>query len=159
MKIKLGCLAALLAMLLSACDSFDCKLENNILLKIGFYNEEGESVQLNDTLSVLAIGTDSILVNRNLRTHSLSLPMSHYRECDSLVLQVWGEDYVIYDTLALRKSNKEYFEGLNCPVKVKHELTSASSSHWMIKEIKIVNPTVDYTNGENIQIIMRSTTE
>lgn len=146
--------ALLLVIMLSACDSFDCKLDNTINLQMAFYDESGQSVQLDDTLSVMAVGTDSVLLNRSLRTHEIKVPMSHYRECDSLVLKIWGDGYEVYDTMVVQKTNLEFFEGLDCPVKVKHTLTGVTSTHTVIKDVVIVSPNVDYQHVENIKIIV-----
>ena len=54
----------------AACESTDCPINNIVYSTYGFYaaTDEGESkIQVLDTLTITAAGTDSILINRLVR--------------------------------------------------------------------------------------------
>lgn len=142
--------------LLTGCDSFDCSMENTVTLTLAFYNDKGEMVRLNDTLTVTAVGTDSVLFNRGVNRHDVVLPMSYYKDCDTLVLTVWGADYMVRDTLMVWKTNVENFEGLDCPVNMYHMITDVKATNGFIDSVAMVVPDVDYGKDENIRIILRS---
>lgn len=142
--------------MLTACDSFDCSLNNTVGCTVGFYDERGDAVRLSDTLMVTAVGTDSVLFNRGVNKHELTLPLSYYRDCDSLVLTVWGEDYLVRDTLMVSKTNVENFESLDCPVNMFHRITNARVSGTFIDSVKVVLPEVEYGEDENIKIYLHT---
>lgn len=89
---------------LAACDSIDCTLYNTVSLACSFYSE-GQAVKLTDTLTVSALGTDSILVNSLIGASKLELPLSYSQDADTLVLRIYGEEYDLSDTLWVEKTN------------------------------------------------------
>lgn len=147
--------------LLTGCDSFDCSINNTVSLTIGFYDGDGKKVQLVDTLSVTAIGTDSVLFNRAVNRHDVSVPMSYYKNCDTLVLTVWGknelgDDYLLRDTLKVWKTNVENFESLDCPVNMYHTIIKADATDHFIDRVAIALPKVEYGEDENIMVFLRT---
>ena len=64
----LVCIGVFIAV--AACESTDCPINNIVYSTYGFYaaTDEGESkIQVLDTLTITAAGTDSILINRLIR--------------------------------------------------------------------------------------------
>lgn len=147
----LGASALAALAVLAACDQVDCTLYNTVSYTCGLY-ADGSAVTLNDTLTVTALGTDSVLVNRVNGTASFTLPMSLMNEADTLVLQVTGDGYVLYDTIRVEKTNVPHFESPDCPTRMFHQITSVGTSHNFIDSTVVVNPQVNYANVENIQI-------
>ena len=94
---------------LAACDSIDCTLYNTVSLACSFYSE-GQAVKLTDTLTVSALGTDSILVNSLIGASKLELPLSYSQDADTLVLRIYGEEYDLSDTLWVEKTNPPPFD-------------------------------------------------
>lgn len=141
---------------LTACDSIDCTLNNTVECKMTFYNAEGKAVALADTLTITAAGTDSVLYNRGIRVSSVSLPLSYYKDRDTLTLHIYGQDYAIEEQLIIEKSNYEHFESLDCPVKMFHTINGVSSTHTVIDSVRIASPLVQYDNGENIKIYLHT---
>lgn len=150
-------LAAVLgAMTMGGCDSADCALNNNVLCTIGFYDGNGNQVQVDDTLMVSAAGTDSILYNRGVRTSTFSIPLSYRNACDTLAITVWCDDWEMEDLLYIEKTNVEHFEALECPVNMFHRITAVRSTNYMIDSVKIAYENVEYNNGENIKIFLHT---
>ena len=142
------------AAMLTACDSIDCSLENTVECKIAFYSATGEAVAISDTLTITAAGTDSVLFNRGIRTSKVALPLSYYKDKDTLTLTIYGEDYMLQDQLIIEKKSYEHFESLDCPVKMFHTITGVESTHHVIDSVSITSPLVIYNNGENIKIYL-----
>lgn len=142
--------------LLTACDSFDCSLNNTVMLNIGFYNGHGDAVRVADTLTVTALGTDSVLFNRGVNRHDVALPMSYYKDCDTLVLTISGDGYEMRDTLMVSKTNVENFESLDCPVNMFHTITDARAKGFFIDSVKITLPNIEYGDDENIKVYLHT---
>ena len=105
-----------------------------------------------DTLTVSALGTDSILVNSLVGASSLELPLSYMQEQDTLVLHIYGMDYNLRDTMWVEKTNTTHFESPDCPTAMFHQITSVRHTHHIIDSISITRSLVDYDQTENIQI-------
>lgn len=157
MRHKSIILAMLLTLLMGACDTVDCTLNNNVLCYIGFYDGHGKNVALTDTLSIMAYGTDEILFNRGVGKSRVAVPMSFYNEEDTFIVRVWGPDYDTQAEISLGKTNTEYFESIDCPVKMMHNLTNAYvNSGNIIDSVVIVKPSVNFQQDENIRIYFHS---
>lgn len=147
----------LLATVLAACDSVDCTLNNIVECRIGFYNREEAPLQLNDTLNVWAEGVEHPLLNRKNKVSQFAVPMSYFKDKDTLQLVVNGPGYLIEDWIEIEKENIEHFESLDCPLKMFHNIRSVRAlTHKLIDSVAIASPNVDYNNGENIKIYLHS---
>lgn len=143
-------------MALVSCDSIDCSLDNQVLCQMGFYDAEGKSVALADTLTITATGTDSVLWNRGVGTSHVSIPLSYYQLADTLLLTICGEDYIMMDEMIIAKESYEHFESLDCPVKMLHAIKGVAASNYFIDSVVVVSPDVVYNNGENIKIYLHT---
>lgn len=136
---------------LAACDSIDCTLYNTVSLTCTFYSE-GKAVKLTDTLTVSALGTDSILVNSMVGASQLDLPLSYAQDRDTLVLHVYGQDFDARDTLWVEKTNTPHFESPDCPTTMFHKIMSVQHTGTFIDSISITRDQVDYDQTENLRI-------
>ncbi len=154
-KLERFCLAALASVLVMSCDSIDCSLYNSVNLFTNFY-QGGKNVSLDGTLTVTAAGTDSVLVNTESKASKLQLPLSYYKDVDSIVLSIVGEGYDLKDTLFVEKTNTTHFESPDCPATMFHVITSVRSTHEFIDSITVTSPYVNYARTENLQIHLYS---
>lgn len=153
MKYKTLIFSLLAIVLITACDTAECSLNNSVMCYISFYNGDGEQVALTDTLSVYAHGTDQVLYNRGIKRSSISIPLSYFNEEDTLILKVWGKDYESEAEFALNKTNTEYFESPECPVKMFHHINYAYVySGQFIDSVVVVKPSINFQRDENIRI-------
>lgn len=148
-KLLPACLACLL--LLAACEAHDCTLYNQVAMYGSFYRG-GAPVTIDDTLTVTACGTDSVLVNRRVKASKLTLPLSYWQDADTLVLSVKGEDYLLRDTVWIRKTNHVHYESPDCPTKLFHDILGVECTHLFIDTITITRSPVNYDQTENLQI-------
>ena len=145
----LACITALLG--ISSCDTIDCTLNNTVAMTCKFY-QDGKVVQLNDTLTITAVGVENPLLNRKIGTSSMTLPLSFFNEVDTLLLHVSSEDYSVTDTLWIEKTSYNHFESPDCPVNMFHNITAVRSTHLFIDSVTISRPDVDFYEDENLQI-------
>ncbi len=143
--------------LLGRCSEVDCPLNNVVAVKYGLYNYDGESQTLQDTLTISAIGTDSILLNKAQGISSFLLPVHYTSDKDSLILRfsdTEGDEMI--DTLCISHTNEAHFEAMDCPLCYFHTLTDVTCTNHAIERVELVNPTVNYDTQENICIYLRS---
>lgn len=136
---------------LAACESQDCTLYNVVGMYSNFYRN-GSAVQLNDTLTITACGSDSILLNRKVGANFLTLPLSYWQKEDTLVFSLKGDGFLVRDTIWISKTDKTHFESPDCPVAIFHDITHVHSSHQFIDTVLVTRPAVNYDKTENLQI-------
>lgn len=151
---------ALGSMMLTACDSVDCTLNNIVACNYAFYNHEGKAVELTGVLTVSAMGTDSVLFNQGRNISTLSLPMSYWAQADTLVFDLEGEDYSISQSFVVHKTNTEHFESPDCPINMFHEITNVDLlRHGVIDSVVVVKNSVNFDTNENIRIYLHTDNE
>jgi len=109
-----------------SCSSIDCPVNNVVATRYRFYNTDGDSLILMDTLSVTSVrkdGTDTLILNRNVGKASFQLPISYSHPEDILVFNVYNGTMSVWDTVWVKKDDIPHFES---------------------DSIVINNPTVDY---------------
>lgn len=148
-------LVALAATIFCGCESSDCTLYNIVALNARFY-AGGEKVEIQDTLTITAIGTDSVLINRQLRASELRLPVKYEGPEAAYVLHVFGESIDAQDTIWVKKSSRIHFESPDCATTMFHEIESITSTHHFIDSVSITRQSVNYDQTENIQIHLYS---
>lgn len=138
----------------AACESADCTLQNKVVLKCAFYSDSA-SVKFDSAITVTALGTDSVLINRMANAHQIELPMSYSHEADTFVLHIPAPDsMVVRDTFWVKKSDYPHFESPDCPSYVFHILEDVGSTHHIIKRIQLKFPYVDFSTYEHLQIYL-----
>lgn len=144
---------AMMLVVLTACTSIDCPLNN--LVKVNLIMK-GESETIPDTIFITAIrttGNDTIF-NSGVNISSLAVPVSYTQEEDLLQITLndtLGNTYK--DTLTIRKTNQIHFESVDCPPNYFHTLTGITTTCHAIDSVVIKNPQIDYDSSkENIYI-------
>lgn len=134
-----------------SCSSIDCPVQNQVAVnwRVMVYDDTKMVADtLKDTLYVWtqrADGTDTLLYNRGVNTHSFSLPMSYQHPEDILVLGVVDtKKTVTLDTVWLKKNDIPHFESVDCGSHFFHELTSVRSTHHAIDTVSINQSSVTY---------------
>lgn len=164
MKKRCFIVCASLALLVG-CSSIDCPLNNVVGLNAGLRSAAtGATYTLQDTLTITAAGTDSVLLNRATGIASLGLPLKYFGTTDTLRFRFSDtQGRVATDTLYISHDNIPHFENQDCPVLMFHKIGKIRwTSHALsqmpvtIDSIVVVRPLVDYQNAENIRIYLRT---
>ncbi len=142
-----------------ACDSIDCPINNIVYSTYGFYvaTDEGESkVQVSDTLTITAAGTDSVLINRLVRGSGVELPVSYSAATDTLVFHFTDTaGHTRRDTIWIDKENIPHYESPACPASMFHHVTAARWTRLLVDSVSIANPNINYNASENFKIYFR----
>ena len=149
-------LVILLSILFVACESYDYTL-NNYVGMYGAFDREGVAVSIKDTLTITAGKAGPVLLNRSVNTSKLNLPLSYWQDEDTLVFHIQGknqanEEYLIRDTVWIKKSNQVHFESPDCPATLFHTIQDVRSTNEIIKSITVVRSSVNYELTTNLQI-------
>lgn len=149
-------LFSLLLLALTACDTADCSLNNTVLCYLSFYNGEGKKVEIIDTLSITAYGTDKVLFNRGTKKSDIAIPLSYYNDEDTLTFTVTAEDGRQQQAeIVIAKSNVTHFESPDCPVNMFHDIQfSYVFSGRFIDSVAVIKPSINYQRDENIRIYL-----
>lgn len=151
-------LIILLSMLvgMGSCSGEDCPINNIVAGKMQFYNQLGDAVAINGTLSVNVVRPqgDSVVLNQLYNASEISFPMSYTHLTDTLIF-----DYnrgAAYDTLYISHTNTPTLVSIDCGTAMFHTITAAHSTHHVIDTLIIQSAKVDYDERENIQVIYRT---
>ena len=151
--------------ILGACSNIDCPLDNVVEMTCGLYSAEKKtSLKLTDTLTVMPLHSDSVLLNRAQNVSSFVLPLSYAGDVDTLLFRFSNaEGRSATDTLWIGKTNQKHFESSDCPLSIFHTLQTVRwSSHDIsvmpvtIDSVSLVRPIVNYENIENLRIFLRT---
>ena len=90
---------------MSSCSGEDCPINNMVVGKMQFYNQLGDAVAINGTLSVNVVRPqgDSVVLNQLYNAAQISFPLSYTQQTDTLIF-----DYnrgAAYDTLYVSHTN------------------------------------------------------
>ena len=143
----------LAAVLLAACDSINCPLNSTVSAVYTFRDSNGKAFAIGDTLTVTAVGPDTVLVNRLVNQSGMSLPVSYYAPCDTLAIRYADADgLTAFDTLWIEKVSTPHSDDPSCPIHIWHKITNVRYTTHLIDSVVVVNPDINYDGNENIRI-------
>ena len=151
---------------LMGCSSIDCPLDNVVMMQCNFYSSETQTpMKLEQILTVIPAGHDTILLNQISSVESVLLPLKEGADCDTLLLHLANQQgQSATDTLFIDHTRHPHFESMDCPNSVFHQIISARVTSHPLSElpltadsVSIVRSSVDYNDIENIRIFLRST--
>lgn len=153
--------AALLCSTFQSCDETACPLNNTVAAQFNFYGmQDGKlaAVQVEDTLTVTAVGTDSILINREKSAQYIRIPLSYAHPVDTIAFRYANNTgRVVYDTIMITKDSYQQYEAPECPTVMFHTIKAVRSTHRYIDTVQVTNPNIDYNATENFKIVFYTT--
>ena len=109
------------------------------------------------TESVSQQRNDTILINRLVGASSMEVPMSYFRDVDTLVFSYGG--ILLKDTIKIQHDSYPHVELPECGTYRYHTLKSITATDAAIDHIEISNPFVNYEGKENIKIFFNGIVE
>lgn len=140
------CLFFILIAFVVSCSTIDCPVDNIVETRYRFYNTDGDSLVLMDTLTITSKRNDNteVLLNRKVGSATIPVPISYSHPEDILVFNVYNSEYSIVDTVWVKKDDIPHFESVDCNASFFHKITGIRHTTNFIDSIVINNPTVDY---------------
>ena len=140
--------AMLVAMVLCACSSIDCPVQNTVYTVYELRTADENLDTLRDTMFVYSYrrdGADTLLFNAGIGLTSFSLPIGYSNPEDTLFFILMSRpDYIAADTVLIKKENIPHFESVDCSASFFHRLRAVRSTHHAIDTIAIHKDFVDY---------------
>lgn len=155
----------------SCSEENDCSLSGRPMMYCTLYtiNPDFPDVRLNDTLdslTITALGTDSIILNNEKNVHTLMLPLRY--TSDSTVF-IFKYDPVRrpndVDTLYIVQQNTPYFQSMECGYMMRQNIISAAlgdpgrpgnpelgGQPYQIDSLYILNKEANANEIQNLQI-------
>lgn len=150
----------------SCSDENDCSLAGRPMMYCTFktINPDDKTRALNDTLDSLtirALGTDSIILNNEKNVHKLMLPLRYTSDSTVFIFQYdpVRRPYDM-DTLYIVQQNTPYFQSMECGYMMKQNIISAkfgnrANSSEKIDSIYFRNKEANTNEIENLQIFFK----
>ena len=159
--IGLGLVCCMAMSLGMACtEDADCTDANRAMMNVGFFTYIKDTMPDGfvrdslvgiafDTLTVTAFGTDSVIINKDIRVSSVSLPLRYAEETTIFVFH-YSEDYK--DTITLAHHNTPYFMNMDCGYQMKQELTGCTHMRYLLDSIVIKDAKLGVYGTENLAL-------
>ena len=144
----------------TACSDDSCSIAGRSMINCVVYtiNPETNEVE-NDTiasLTVTALGTDSIIINNESNVHTLSLPLTYVSDTTILVFHYdYATDPANSDTLYIRQVNTPYFESMECGYSMLQEIAGVTYTQHELSSITINNTHANVNGTENLKLYYR----
>lgn len=155
MKKSILTLLVSVLVLLTSCDLLNCTQADVSMLRMEIYDAAGNKVMLPDTLTICACGTDKILVNRDVNTSEILLPLSYHAQRDTFIMRYYGQYYSLQDTLFVEKTNDVYFESPDCPTVMMHTILGASCTNEFLASVVVVSEKVNFEEVTHLQLFVQ----
>lgn len=140
------------SVIISCSTEADCSMNARPMTNCILYTLDRDGYVVNDTLdslTVTALGTDSIIINNQKRVHDVILPLRY--TSDSTILVFHYSPYT-RDTLTIRHTNTPYFLSMDCGYQMQQRINTVSITHHRLDSIHINNYETGIYGQENIQI-------
>ena len=142
-----------IVLILSACSTVDCPLNNRVMARYAFKKADGTPDTLRDSLTVKAIRmeNDTLLLNSGIDLTAFDIAVSYTRKEDILGFTYKSDDGEIsHDTLWIEKENYPHLESVECGPKFFHTITNLKYTRNRIDRIEINKKTVEYESSDEI---------
>lgn len=155
MKAKIVLFLASILLLVSSCDLLDCTQGEISYLRISICDLQDNVVVLPDTLTITTSGTDSVLINKDMNTSEILLPLSYHALVDTFVMHYSSDFFATTETLYVSKTNNIYFESPDCPTLMMHTILSASCTHNMFDSVKVVSDKINFEETTHLKLFVQ----
>lgn len=148
--------------LYTACsDDSDCSMAGRSMIYCNLYTIIPDNRQVIrdtlETLTVTAIGSDSVIINNQTQVSELMLPLRYTSDSTQLIFHYTHENNEIRDTLCIIQTNTPFFESLECGYTMRQEIRSLTYTRHQIDSIYIYNKEANTNGTENLKIFYRYT--
>ncbi len=143
----------MMLIVIGACTQIDCPVESRVYTVYNLVKEDGTTDTLKvDTLTITTKQQDGkldTLLNSAVGITYYELGISYTQPEDEFYYTLHDYNGNIYkDTVRVRKEDYQHFESVDCAATYFHKLTEVETTHHIIEDIEIVNPTVNYNAKE-----------
>lgn len=136
-----------------SCSEGDCSLLGRPRAQFKLYSSQTkQAITYLDTLTITALYTDSVFLNRFTNFDAFSLPLRYTEEETVFVITAVDSISTWRDTIRIYHTNKPFFSSLDCGREMFHTIQSITTTTHLLDSIVLINPDVDTYEKENFQI-------
>ncbi len=151
----------------SCSDENDCSLAGRPMMYCTLYTiDEITDLRVNDTLdslTITALGTDSIILNNQKKVHTLMLPLRYTSDTTVFIFRYDPDRKPNdVDTLIIVQQNTPYFQSMECGYMMKQNILSArygnprkTADQEKIDSLHISNKEANTNEIQNLEIFYR----
>lgn len=133
-----------------SCSENDCSLGGRPSARFTFLNSKNNKViSLFDSLTITALGTDSILLNRGKSINHIILPLSYVDQETTFILHYTK---LLRDTIWVTHKNFPHFISMDCGISMFYQLREIQYTTFLLDSILLVDPNINDNEKENCRI-------
>ncbi len=137
----------------SCAEESDCSMMGRPLMHCTLYSINPQTQHIRkdtlDSLTVLAVGTDSVILNNQKNVHTLSLPLRYNADVTGLIFQYAPNTSPSYvDTVYIYHTNTPFFQSTDCGYLMKQAIDSVIVRSRRLPEEPLHIDAVEITNNE-----------
>lgn len=144
----------------SCSEDSDCSIAGRAMINCTLYTKDVKDEIVNDTLdslTVTALGTDSIIINNQKKVHTLTLPLRYASDSTIFIFYyAYKEDRTLCDTIYIKQHNVPYFESMECGYSMKQSIVGLKYSRLELDTIQIPNKQANTDGTENLKLLYRN---
>ena len=152
--------SALIAGSLTSCSDDDCSIAGRAMINGSFYTTAASGYTERDTLptlTVTALGTDSIIINRETNVRAVSLPLSYVSDMTVLVFHYdYATNPADADTIYITQENTLFFESIECGYSMEQSITNITHTEHQLSSITINNKNANINGTENLTFLFKA---
>ena len=141
--------------IISSCaEESDCSLTSRATLRGTFYTLDDNNIRTAaevETLTITALGTDSVILNKDTKVKMIFLPLQYTVDTTALVLHFSDE---LKDTIVIKHTNTPYFVSMECGYEMNQAITSCYYTRHKLDSIDIKNNNANKDGTENLQLFI-----
>jgi hypothetical protein len=144
-------LSVIIAQIGGCSEEADCSETTRRMMNTDFYKHDSTSVKDTlDSLTVTALGTDSVIINKENNVTGVELPLRW--TADSTVLVFHYAHSLTSDTLTVWHSNTQTFISMDCGYSMEQSITKVEHTKHLMDSVSISYKTANANAIQNLKI-------
>ncbi|NLI36222.1 MAG: calcium-binding protein P [Bacteroidales bacterium] len=146
-----GMLALVIIQLVSCAEETDCSMTARKMMNAGFYKKLNMAQKDTlDTLTVTALGTDSIIINKDAKVSGESLPLNWTADSTALIFHYTNTTKK--DTIKIWHTNTPIFVSMECGYSMTQTISKVSYTKHVLDSINVAYKLANVDAIQNIRI-------
>ena len=143
-----------ISLVISCSEEEDCSATSRPMTQCYLYKMSNGTALKDtlDSLTIKALGTDSVIINNQKKVHDILLPLKY---ADEATILVFHYSKTLRDTVRIYHTNTPYFVSMDCGYQMKQKIDSVSYSKHAIDSIHINNPQAGTDGKENLKLFYK----
>lgn len=138
------------ALLFSSCQEENISSNVRSNVRFNFINTETTKQEaISSVLTVTALGTDSILVNKESNAKHATLPLQYTATTTTYIFKF---SETVKDTVWIEHENYPFYISMDAGVSMYYKIKGARCTTYLLDKVTITNANVNETEKENFQL-------